>query len=371
MLIAQACKAGARKHKACELLGLTIRTLERWEKVNGVDDKRKLTQHIPANKLTQEQRDMVLQTANSADYQNLPPCKIVPLLADKGCYMASESTFYRILRSENQLTHRQLSRCAKHHRPKTYVADGANQVWSWDISYLPTQVFGLYFYLYMIVDIYSRKIVGFSVHNQESSDHAASLITQACLDEHVARDHLVLHADNGGPMKAATMLATLEKLGVIPSFSRPSVSDDNPYSEALFRTLKYHPTFPLFSKFATITDARVWCEKFVEWYNNQHLHSALKFVTPQQRHSGADNAIRAQRHVVYQMAKKQYPERWSGNTRNWELPETVTLNPNRKNKMDVDVKLPEQERQDGAGDGSRQAADAARQYGCAGLVAQI
>lgn len=348
-----------------------MRTLERWEKDNGTDDKRKITPRIPANKLTQEQRDMVLKTANSVVYQNLPPCKIVPLLADVGCYIASESTFYRVLRAENQLTHRRLSGCVKHHRPKTYIAHGRNQVWSWDISYLPTQVSGLYFYLYMIVDIYSRKIVGFSVHEQESSEYSANLITQACLDESVAREQLVLHADNGGPMKAATMLATLKMLGVMPSFSRPSVSDDNPYSEALFRTLKYHPTFPIFTKFATITQARVWCEKFVEWYNNEHLHSALKFITPQQRHSGADQAVMAKRHAVYQIAKKQCPERWSGNTRNWELPKAVTLNPDRKNKVDVVVKLPEQERLDGAGEGSRQAANAARQYGCAQLVAQI
>jgi putative transposase len=162
-LITEACQSGARKHKACELLGVSLRTVERWEKEADGIDKRKVTKRIPANKLTQERRNMVLKIANSAFYQNLPACKIVPLLADEGCYVASESTFYRILRAEKQLVHRQLSRSVTHHRPKTYIAAGANQVWSWDISYLPTQVLGLYFYLYMIVDIYSRKIVGFSV----------------------------------------------------------------------------------------------------------------------------------------------------------------------------------------------------------------
>ena len=174
------------------------------------------------------------------------------------------------------------------------------------------------------------------------------------------------------------MLATLEKLGVVSSFSRPSVSDDNPYSEALFRTVKYHPTFPMLDKFETILDARQWTEKFVRWYNNEHLHSALKFVTPQQRHSGADKAIRANRHRIYQAAKAQYPERWSRQTRDWSLPDKVTLNPNKKNRPDIiaasndddltrvlniNVKLLEQERLDGAGDGSRQTADAVRQYG--------
>jgi len=255
-LIMEACDNGARKHKACEALGLSVRTLQRWEK-EGLKDQRQVVKRTPKNKLTQEQREMVITTANYSEYQDLPPCKMVPLLADKGVYIASESTFYRILRSEKQLTHRQLSRPVRHHRPEPYTAYGPNQVWTWDISYLPSQVRRLYFYLYMMVDIYSRKIVGFSVHNQELAEHAACLITQACSDEKVSRDQLVLHADNGGPMKGATMLATLEKLGVVPSFSRPSVSNDNPYSEALFRTVKYHPTFPMLDKFSTILDARL------------------------------------------------------------------------------------------------------------------
>lgn len=331
-LVLEACKYGARKRKACEVLGLSVRTLERWEQENGFQDRRKTVKRIPKNKLTNEERAVIIATANDENYRDLPPSKIVPLLADEGKYIASESTFYRILREENQLKHRQRSRLVKHHRPNPSEAHGPNEVWSWDISYLATQVVGLYFYLYMIIDIFSRKITGFSVHEQELSEHAASLITQACLDEGVVQNQLILHSDNGAPMKGATMLVTLERLGVMPSFSRPSVSDDNPYSEALFRTVKYHPTFPILNKFATILEARQWAEKFVKWYNNEHLHSALKFVTPQQRHSGNDRKIRENRNLVYQIAKARHPERWSGNTRDWSLPETVTLNPNKKNK---------------------------------------
>jgi transposase InsO family protein len=332
-LILEACKAGARKRKACELLGLSLRTIERWEKENGLQDRRKLVQRTVKNKLTPEERAMVISTANSVIYRDLPPSKIVPLLADEGQYIASESTFYRILREENQLTSRRKSRLVKHHRPKSYEADGPNQVWTWDISYLPTRVQGLYFYLYLIVDVYSRKIVGFSIHDQESSHYAAQLITQACFDERINEKQLVLHSDNGSPMRGATMLATLEKLGVIPSFSRPSVSDDNPYSEALFRTLKYHPTFPMLDKFESIYSARQWSEKFVIWYNTMHLHSALKFITPQQRHNGEDKIIMPRRHSVYQQAKARYPARWSGETRNWTLPNKITLNPDRKSKQ--------------------------------------
>lgn len=371
LLITEACLAGARKRNACALLELSMRTLGRWEK-DGLIDKRPAAIRVPANKLNEKERDMILKTANSALYRDLPPCKIVPMLADNDIYIASESSFYRVLREANQLAHRGRSKPSKHHKPKSFTASKANQVWTWDISYLPTQVTGLYVYLYMIVDIYSRKIVGWSVHESESSEHASHLIEQACRDERITRDQLVLHSDNGSSMKGVTMIIMLEKLGVLPSFSRPSVSDDNPYSEALFRTVKYHPTFPIISKFETIRDARVWGEKFTAWYNNQHLHSALKFVTPQQRHCGTDKEIRLKRDAVYLEAKKLRPERWAGNTRNWEISETVTLNPDKKKDKPTMLTtmqtgllsdLLEQESQDGSGSSRRQTADAVRQYG--------
>jgi transposase InsO family protein len=331
-LVKEASESGARRRKSCEILGLTIRTLERWEKEDGLVDKRAAAPRVPVNKLTEEQRNMVLITANSVPYQHLPVSQIVPLLADDGRYLASESTFYRILRAEGQLTHRQASKPAKHKRPAPYEAHGSNQVWSWDISYLPTEVRGLYFYLYFIMDIYSRKIVGWSIHEKESSEHAAALMKQACLDEKVSPHQLVLHSDNGAPMKGVTMLTMLQELGVIPSFSRPSVSDDNPYSESLFKTAKYHCSFPKTGRFPTILDARTWAEGLVIWYNTKHLHSALKFVTPHQRHTGEDTAIRIKRQAVYTLAKTQYPERWSGATRDWIVRKIATLNPNKKQK---------------------------------------
>jgi putative transposase len=335
--VEEACASGGRKFKACEVLGITIRTLERWAKVGGLKDKRASAPRFSGNKLSQKERDNVLAIANSKQYQNLPPCKIVPQLADEGQYLASESTFYRVLLEHKQLTHRQLSRSPKHHRPETYVACGANQVWSWDISYLASQIRGLYFYLYLILDVFSRKIVGWSIHEVEASEHAARLVKQACMDEKINRNQVVLHSDNGKPMKGVTMLTMLQELGVLPSFSRPSVSDDNPYSEALFRTLKYHPTFPRLNKFKDITEARIWCEKFVYWYNTEHLHSGLNFITPNQRHTGEGSIILNKRHAVYEIAKKKHPERWSGKTRNWSLPNTVSLNPNR-NDLKKEVK---------------------------------
>jgi putative transposase len=338
-LIAEACANGAGRRKACELLGISLRTIERWARPDGQADKRPTSSRPwQPKQLTDEEKEMIIATANEEQFRDLPPCKIVPLLANAGRYIASESSFYRVLRENKQLTHRSRSKPAAHHKPEAYEASNSNEVWSWDISYLPTTVSGLYFYLYMVIDIFSRKIVGWSIHEKQSADLGAALIKQACLDEGVEENQLVLHSDNGKPMKGATMLAMLEKLGVIPSFSRPSVSDDNPYSESLFKTVKYHPTFPVAKKFDTIQEARVWTEKFVTWYNTEHLHSGLKFVTPEQRHTGEDQLILNKRHEVYQQAKQNRPERWSGNTRNWALPETVTLNPNKSNKINSHVR---------------------------------
>jgi len=270
-----------------------------------------------------------------------PPCQIVPRLADKGVYLASESSFYRMLRETNQLKHRQRSKPATHKKPAPCIATNSNQVWTWDITYLPTRVFGIYFYLYMIIDIYSRKIVGWSVRETQSAEHAADLIRQACLDEKVERHQLILHSDNGKPMKGSTMLAMLEKLGVTPSFSRPSVSDDNPFSEALFKTVKYHPSFPMTTKFENIIDARNWVSAFTDWYNNEHMHSTIKFVTPNQRHEGNDKTILKNRHKVYLEAKAKHPERWSRDTRNWQLTSVVALNPNKKMQQENIAKLNE------------------------------
>ena len=333
-MVEKTSESGARYSEVCKTIGITTRTFKRWKKDDSRHDKRKTAVRSIANKLTLEQRNIILQTANSKAYQHLPPSKIVPMLADAGQYIASESTFYRVLKAEKQLKHRLTSRPAKHKRPNAYKATKPNQVWSWDISYLPTQIKGQYFYLYFVMDIYSRKIVGWSIHENESSEHAAKLIKQACLDEKTKQNQLVLHSDNGAPMKGVTMISMLQDLGIVPSFSRPSVSDDNPYSEALFRTAKYHHTFPWKDKFSTIFDARTWGEKLVNWYNAEHLHSALKFVTPNQRHNEEDHAIRMKRDAVYQAAKIRHPERWSGQTRNWMITKATTLNPSR-NKQNV------------------------------------
>ena len=184
----------------------------------------------------------------------------------------------------------------------------------------------------MVTDIYSRKIVGWQMHDRESSCLAADMITDICLREKVKRDQVVLHSDNGGPMKGATLLATLQKLGVVPSFSRPRVSNDNPYSESLFKTLKYTSVYPN-QPFEDLKNARCWVGEFVQWYNYTHLHSGIKFVTPGQRHQGLDKEILEKRQEVYRRAKEKNPNRWSGDIRNWSEITEVYLNPEHGEKQ--------------------------------------
>ncbi|MBZ0172595.1 MAG: IS3 family transposase, partial [Phycisphaerales bacterium] len=255
------------------------------------------------------------------------PKQIVPQLADQGEYIGSESTIYRILREEKMQQHREPSRPPTlRHRPDPYIATGPNQVWSWDITYLRGPIRGAFFYLYVVMDVWSRKIVGWTLESEESAELAHAMLAAACKREGVRRDELVLHSDNGGPMKAATLLAFLQSIGIVPSFSRPSVSNDNPFSESLFRTAKYRPEFPR-KPFASLEQARGWAARFVGWYNTEHRHSAIKFVTPQQRHDGEDVELLARRKALYEAAKARNPNRWTKATRDWSRQQEVALNP--------------------------------------------
>jgi len=327
-LIKEATNAGARTGSACREMGISMRTFQRWTQEVDVriDGRPGAARPAPDSKLTIQERQAVLDTVNSPVYRSLPPSQIVPALADEGRYIASESTFYRILREEGQQKHRGRSRTRKNRPLSTHCATGSNQVWCWDITWLPGPAKGVYYYLYLILDLYSRKVVGWEIHEEESSERAAQLLRRAYLRENIGGVPLVLHSDNGSPMKGATLLATLHALGVIPSFSRPSVSNDNPYSESLFRTLKYRPEYPE-EVFDDLHGARTWVRWFVDWYNNEHLHSSINFVTPAQRHAGHHVDILAQREQVYRHAKSRHPQRWSGNIRNWDPVGDVHLNP--------------------------------------------
>ena len=304
---------GGRQEQFCTLIGVSPRTIQQW-KTHGIHDKRKGAEKRVGNKLSQEERENIVKTACSETYRDLPPMKMVATLADTGTYLASESTIYRILREEKLVTRRLRSPSAN--IPIEIKAEAPDTLWSWDITYLRTMIRGVYFYLYLFVDVWSRAIRGWEIHDVESKEKSTALINRLCAEHKVPHNQLHVRSDNGAAMKNAMMSELLEKLGVSYSFSRPHVSNDNPFSESLFRTLKEHAGYP--KAFETIEEAREWVTRFVQWYNHEHKHSRINYVTPMQRHEGKDIDILRRRQEVYAAAYEKHPERWSGNTRNWE-----------------------------------------------------
>jgi len=217
--------------------------------------------------------------------------------------------------------------------PTSFTATGPNQVWSWDISFCPSAVRGQHWYLYLIMDIYSRKIVAWEIHEAESGELARKLVERALLREGCWHNPPVLHSDNGAPMTSYTLKARLADLGMLMSHSRPRVSNDNPYSESLFRTVKYCPEWP--SKgFESLTAVRDWMLAFEHAYNERHLHSGIRFVTPADRHRGIDHERLAHRKMVYERAKRLNPRRWSGSTRTWDVTGPVALNPGKLQEVE-------------------------------------
>jgi putative transposase len=328
-LISEAQAAGARLDAACGLVGLSARTVERWRERPDAEDGRHGPQRRPGNALSPLEQARVVAVMTSPQYCHVPPKQLVPQLADEGIYLASESTMYR-LRRRFELCGRTRTTARNHVTRATTVhcATAPNQVWSWDITYLPTPVRGRFLRLYLVLDVWSRRIVGWKIHERESDELAAEMIRDICDEAKVDANGLVLHSDNGKPMRGSTMIATLQWLGIVPSFNRPHVSDDNPYSEALFRTLKHGPAYPRLP-FADLAAAQRWVARFVAWYNGEHRHSAIRFVTPDERHFGSEGGILARRHALYERACRKKPERWSRQSRNWNPIQRVVLNPER------------------------------------------
>jgi len=325
-------RGGARLKKACEIVGIDARTLQRWKTGQGLvsGDRRPEALHpVPGHALSEAERAQVLRVANEPRFADKPPARIVAELADEGTYLASESSFHRVLRAHGQNTRRGRAKAPRQSRPPTtHEATAPRQLWCWDMTYLPATVAGRWFFLYLILDVFSRKIVGYEVHDTDEGVHAAQLAKRTALAEglHAIGRRPVLHGDNGATFKATTVLAMLHWLQIEPSYSRPRVSDDNAFVESLFRTAKYRPEFPS-GGFADLTAARQWASRFVHWYNNEHRHSGIRYVTPAQRHDGRDRDILSNRHVLYLQARDRHPRRWAGNTRNWSWIERVTLNP--------------------------------------------
>ena len=335
MLIDEAVAAGARRASACEALGISERTYRRWRETDddtGVraDARPEAVRPVPAQRLSDAERAAVLAACHAPQFASRPPGQIVPALADQGQYLASESSFYRVLRDADEQHHRGRAAAPRQRRaPTTHRATAPGQLWSWDVTWLRTRVRGEHYYLYLILDVYSRRVVGHEVYEAERGELAAELVERTALAEGVALAPPILHADNGAIQRGSTLRATLDRLGIRPSFSRPRVSNDNAYSEAWFRTAKYAPSFPA-EGFESMEAARRWGLEFVRWYNGEHRHSGIGHVTPDERHRGEDTELLARRRKVYAEAKARHPSRWGTRpTRNWEPIKEVWLNPER------------------------------------------
>lgn len=317
--IQEAMESGVSLQLICDFLGLSERTVQRW-KLNPCDG-RKGSVRVVHNKLAEKEKQAVIDTANLPEYRSLPAAQIVAILAEKGIYLASERSFYRYLKEAGQLVHRaSWKKPVKRERP-SHRAHGPGQMLSWDITYLRSSINGVFFYLYVVMDVWSRKIVAWEIHSEESSALSASMMER--LSGEMDLRGVILHADNGSPMKGSTMLMKLHDLGVMASFSRPRVSEDNPYSESLFRTMKYRPGYP--KRFSSLAESRKWVADFVHWYNHEHRHSGIGYVTPDERHTGMDVEILQKRSDTFRQAREKNPERWSRGEKTWIHQKTVVL----------------------------------------------
>jgi putative transposase len=316
--------------RCMEVVGISLRTLERWRaEQDGGEDGRRGPNTVPSNKLSEHEERQLLRVLTSPENRDLSPRQVIPALAEQGTYIASESTAYRVLHKHDLQKHRENTRPPTSKKPDELVACAPNQVYCWDITYLKADPIGTFFYLYLVTDIFSRRIVAARVYAAENDENAAELFVEVQEREQLAPGETTLHADNGGAMKGATLKATLERLGILASYSRPRVSDDNPYVESLFGTMKTRVGYPK-KPFESIEAAQEWVDRFVRWYNEEHRHSALNWITPMDRHTGKETALLRRREQTYREARRRHPERWSRHIRNCEPAPAVTLNPAKK-----------------------------------------
>ena len=291
--------------EACKTAEISYHSFLRWKSGKTTDNRKGSDKSIP-RRLSPEEEEAFYNTANSKEYRDKTPAQIVANLLEQGIYYGSVSTLYRILRKKSALQHRGESKARSNSRkPQELIATGPNQVWTWDITWLKTSVLGMFLFAYVIIDIYSRKIVGWSVEHIEDTVLARDLF------ERTIRNHTspkFVHSDNGGPMKGLNLVTFLTKMKVGLSFSRPRVSDDNPFIESFFGSMKSNVKYP--KQFENIEEARTWFANFVHWYNNYHSHSGIGYVTPNQKHTGEDVEIFEKRQATLNKAAVSHPERF-------------------------------------------------------------
>ena len=281
---------------------------------------------LPARTLSETEKAQVRDLLNSERFQDQPPREVYATLLDEGQYHCSWRTMYRILDEHTEVRERRNQlRHPTYQRPEL-LATGAKQLWSWDITQLRGPAKGQFYYLYVILDVFSRYVPGWLIAQRESAELAEELVAETCRKQGITAAQLTLHADHGSPMIAKPMAQLLADLGVQKSHSRPRVSNDNPYSEAQFRTLKYCPTYP--DRFGSVADARQWGQEFFTWYNDEHHHTGLALLTPADVHHGRAAAILVERQAVLQQAYAAHPERFvKGPPTVPQLPTAVWINP--------------------------------------------
>lgn len=309
---AEACQTGASLEAAAVSVGLSARTLRNWRAQGaGCRDRRpEAIRPAQVHALRKEERQRIVEVANSPEFASLTPEQIAIIMIDRGDYIGSASSIHRVLKEAKLMQHRGKARESKRKpKPPTRAAEKPNQIWAVDITYLPTNTTGRFLKLYMILDLFSRDIMGWEVFEEENGENSKAVMHRAMIAQGACPE--VLHADNGSPLKNANLHAMLLSRGITPSHSRARVSNDNAHAEALFRTVKYHPSLPE-KPFEGLADARQWVRGFVQWYRYEHRHKSLNMVTPAQKHAGEDVAILAQRKANLEAAKAAHPRRWIG-----------------------------------------------------------
>lgn len=301
--------------RACRSFGIVERTYHHRKAVAEgrqaprASRAKPVDEHLPVPwRIGDDERSHIKDVLCSPRFGDLAPAQVYATLLDEGVYLCSERTMYRVLHEYGLVRERRRGHRRSGHTPPMVHATGPNQAWSWDISYLAGPVVRVWFYLYVVLDIFSRKIVAWTLDTIESDEVAKRLITIACKREGINADQLLLHSDRGPQMTSTTIAELLEDLGVTRSLSRPRTSDDNPYSEATFKTVKYRPDYP--DRFESIDEARAWMRRFVAWYNHEHYHSGIAYLHPADVHADRVTDIVAARQNVLDTAYQTNPQRF-------------------------------------------------------------
>jgi len=315
---------------ACEALGLGRSTFYRHRRPQRPGSRIPPRPKHP-RALKDTERQNVLAVLHQDRFVDKAPREVYATLLDEGAYLCSASTMYRILGREDEVRERRRQLRHPQYRKPELLATAPNQVWSWDITKLLGPVKWTYFYLYVILDIFSRYVVGWLVAHRESAALAQRLISRTCDQQGILPGQLTIHADRGSSMRSKPVALLLADLGVTKTHSRPHVSNDNPFSESQFKTLKYRPDFP--ERFGSLEDSRSFCRTFFPWYNNEHRHQGIALLTPETVHYGRAETVIAARQEVLQAAYAAYPQRFVHKPPNaLPLPEAVWINPPSKDE---------------------------------------